>query len=113
MQAGYTNADYSMVKLKPKLGTSVLYIQDDCLSQVDGNCFNLLNIEFRGQYSGVIEFEMMPTVVGTATATLTFSENIMADDFYNVTVTVIQEPGTGEMSGFQQIRRETNLSKFT
>ena len=107
MQAGY-----SMVKLKLKL-VAVLYIQDDCLSQVDGNCFNLLNIEFRGQYSGVIEFETMPTVVGTGTANVTMSESIMADDFYTVTVTVVQEPETGEMSGFQQIMRETNLSEFT
>ena len=83
-------------------------------SQVDGNCFSLLNIEFRGQYSGVREFEnMMPTVDGTGTVNLTFSENISADDFYTVTVTVIQEPETGEMSEFQQIMRETNLSKFT
>ena len=81
---------------------------------MDGNCSDMFNTEFRGQYSGVIEFEnMMPTVDGTGTATLTFSENIMADDFYNVTITVVQESETGEMSGVQQIMRETNLSKFT
>ena len=56
---------------------------------------------------------MMPTVDENGTATLTFSENITVDDFYTVTVTVIQEPETGEMSEFQQIMREKNLSKFT
>ena len=81
---------------------------------MDGNCFDMFNTEFRGQYSGVIEFEnMMPTVDGTGTAILIFSENITADDFCYVTITVVQEPETGEMPGFQQIMRETNLSKFT
>ena len=72
-------------------------------------------LSFRGQYSGVTEFEnMMPsTVDGTGTATLTFSENISADDFYTVTITIVQEPETGEMSEFQQIMRETNISKIT
>ena len=60
------------------------------------------------------EFEnILPTVNENGTATLTFSENLMADDFYTVTITVVQEPDTGEMSGFQQIMRETNLSEFT
>ena len=81
---------------------------------MDGNCFDMFNTEFRGQYSGVTEFEnMMPTVDGTGTATLTFSENISADDFYTVTITIVQEPETGEMSEFQQIMRETNISKIT
>ena len=62
----------------------------------------------------MIEFEnMMPTVDENGTANLTFSESITADDFYTVTITVVQEPGTGEMSEFQQIMREINLSKFT
>ena len=56
--------------------------------QVDGNCSGVINTEFRGQYSGVSEFEMTPTVDGTGTVNLTFSENIMADDFYTVTITV-------------------------
>ena len=81
---------------------------------MDGNCFNMFDTEFRGQYSGVMEFEnMIPTVDGTGTATLTFSENISADDFYTVTITIVQEPETGEMSEFQQIMRETNISKIT
>ena len=81
---------------------------------MDGNCSDMFNTEFRGQYSGVIEFEnMMPTVDENGTAILVFSENISADDFCYVTITVVQEPETGEMSGFQQIVRETNLSKFT
>ena len=80
-------------------------------SQVDGNCSDMFNTEFRGQYSGVTEFEnMMPTVDGTGTVNLTFSKNIIADDLYTVTV---QEPETGEMSEFQQITQETNLSKIT
>ena len=81
---------------------------------MDGNCSDIFNTEFRGQYSGVTEFEnMMPTVNGTGTVNLTFSENISADDFYTVTITVVQEPETGEMSEFQQIMRETNISKIT
>ena len=81
---------------------------------MDGNCSDMFNTEFRGQYSGVTEFEnMMPTVDGTGTATLTFSENISADDFYTVTITIVQEPETGEMSEFQQIMQETNISKIT
>ena len=81
---------------------------------MDGNCFNMFDTEFRGQYSGVMEFENnIPTVDGTGTATLTFSENISADDFYAVTITIVQEPETGEMSEFQQIMRETNISKIT
>ena len=83
--------------------------------QVDGNCSDIFNIEFRGEYSGVSEFEnILPTVDENGTATLTFSENISADDFCYVTITIVQEPETGEMSGFQKkIMRETNLSKFT
>ena len=81
---------------------------------MDGNCSDMFNTEFRGQYSGVTEFEnMMPTVNGTGTVNLTFSENISADDFYTVTITIVQEPETGEMAEFQQIMRETNISKIT
>ena len=54
--------------------------------QVDGNCFDIFNIEFRGQYSGVSVIEIIPTVNGSGTAFLTFSENISADDFYTVTI---------------------------
>ena len=82
-----------------------------CSSQVDGNCFNTFNIELKGEHSGVTEFEnMMPTVDGTGTATLTFSENITADDFYTVTITMIQEPGTTPRI---LDTRETRLSTFT
>ena len=81
---------------------------------MDGNCSDMFNTEFRGQYSDVTEFEnMMPTVNGTGTVNLTFSENISADDFYTVTITIVQEPETGEMAEFQQIMRETNISKIT
>ena len=69
---------------------------------MDGNCFGVINTEFRGQYSGVSEFEMTPTVDGTGTVNLTFSENINADDFYTVTITMEQET---------RIVEEMNLSK--
>ena len=50
------------------------------------------------------EFDnMIPAVDENGTATVTFSENILADDFYTVTITVVQEPETGKMSGVQQI----------
>ena len=52
----------------------------------------------------VSEFDnMIPAVDENGTSTLTFSENILADDFYTVTITIVQEPETGKMSEFQQI----------
>ena len=80
-------------------------------SQVDGsgNCFQKYNTEFRGNCSGVSKFlNLTPTVDENGTVNLTFSENITADDFYTVTVTVLQEVETRILT-----MKEANLSKFT
>ena len=81
---------------------------------MDGNCFSLLNTEFRGQYSGVKFENMTPTMDENGTAILTFSENINADDIYTVTITVEQEPGIMPLtSPGTLVTAETNLSKLS